>query len=213
MDQPISDLQAGYDRVAEQYAAEFFEELTRKPFDCAKLDQFAERVRNSGVVYELGCGPGHIARYLKDRGVEMRGLDLSSSMVKVAGQLNPDITFEQGDMANLSLTDDSIAGIVLFYSIIHLEKELVTAALAGMKRVLCPGGSLFMAFHGGEGKVHRDEWYGQPVSIDFRFFRGDEMTANLEAAGFVDIKVEEREPYEFEYPTHRCYVTALKPAP
>jgi len=211
MDQPLSDLQAGYDRVAEQYAQEFFDELTRKPFDCAMLDAFAERVRGSGSVYEFGCGPGHVARYLKDRGVEMRGLDLSASMVEVAARLNPDIPFEQGDMANLALGDESLAGIVLFYSIIHLEKEQVTPALAGMKRVLRPGGSLFMAFHGGEGIVHRDEWYGQPVSIDFRFFCGDEMSDHLEAAGFAGIKLEEREPYDFEYPTYRCYVSATKP--
>ncbi len=33
-----SDLQAGYDRVAEHYATEFFEELTRKPFDCLLME-------------------------------------------------------------------------------------------------------------------------------------------------------------------------------
>jgi len=43
MDRPTSDIQAGYDRVAEQYASEFVEELKRKPFDCEMLDQFAER--------------------------------------------------------------------------------------------------------------------------------------------------------------------------
>ena len=211
MDQPISDLQSSYDRVAEQYAQEFFDELTRKPFDCAMLDAFAARVRGGGIVCELGCGPGHVARYLKDRGVEMRGLDLSASMVEVAGRLNPDITFAQGDMADLAMADDSLAGIILFYSIIHLQKEQVTPALVGMKRVLRPGGQLFMAFHGGDGKVHRDEWYGETVSIDFRFFRGEEMQEHLESAGFVDIKVEQREPYEFEYPTPRCYVSATKP--
>jgi len=138
----------------------------------------------------------------------MRGVDLSAEMVKVARRLNPDITFEQADMSALHQPDDSVAGIVLFYSIIHIEREDVTSALKEMNRVLYPGGRLLMAFHGGEDTVHRDEWYGQAVSIDFRFFRGDEMVDYLVAAGFDDIKVVQREPYEFEYPTHRCYVTA-----
>jgi len=212
MDKPTSDLQAGYDRVAEQYASEFFEELKRKPFDCAMLDAFAGNVRDTGIVCELGCGPGQVARYLKDRGVDMRGVDLSAQMVLVAGRLNPDIPFDRGDMSALKMPDDSLAGVVLFYSIIHIEREDVTSVLQELRRVLRPGGHLFMAFHGGEATVHRDEWYDQPVSIDFRFFRGDEMETYLEAAGFSDITVTQREPYEFEYPTHRFYVCARKPS-
>jgi len=77
MSTPKFDLQAGYDRVAEHYATEFFEELKRKPFDCQLLDQFAESVSGAGVVCELGCGPGQVARYLKDRGVDICGVDLS----------------------------------------------------------------------------------------------------------------------------------------
>jgi len=212
MDQPVPDTQAGYDRVAENYATEFFDELKRKPFDCELLDAFAEWLREQGVVYELGCGPGQVSRYLKDRGVDVCGLDLSAEMVRVASRLNPDIPFTQGDMSSLDLPDDSLAGVVLFYSIIHLEREDVTRALREMNRTLRPGGKVFLAFHGGAGNVHRDEWYGQAVSIDFRFFEGDEMAGYLEAAGFDEIKVRRREPYEFEYPTPRYYVSAQKPS-
>ena len=210
MDKSGSDLQSGYDRVAEHYATEYFEELARKPFDCQLLDDFAERVRNQGVVCELGCGPGQVARYLKDRGVDMRGIDLSAEMVRVATRLNPDIPFEQGDMLSLNLEDDSLAALVLFYSIIHIKREDVTRALREMNRVLCPGGKLFLSFHSGEGELHRDEWYGEEVSIDFRLFQGNEMAGYLEAAGFADIEVVERPPYEFEYPTKRLYAFASK---
>lgn len=210
MDQSVADTKGGYDRVAEQYAAEFFEELKRKPFDCEVLAAFAEQVRDQGLVYELGCGPGHVARYLHERGVEIRGLDLSAEMVQVASRLNPDLKFEQGDLSALQLPNDSLAGIVLFYSIIHIKREVVTDALQGMNRALLAGGRLLLAFHGGDEIVHRDEWYGEPVSIDFRFFEGDEMAGYLDAAGFADIRIMRREPYDFEYPTHRFYVTAKK---
>jgi SAM-dependent methyltransferase len=205
-----SDLQAGYDRVAEHYAKEFFEELKRKPFDCQQLDRFAETVSGAGLVCELGCGPGQVARYLKDRGVEMCGVDLSPEMVKVAGRLSPDISFSQGDMLALQFPDESLAAIVLFYSIIHIQRDDVTRALQEMRRVLAPNGKLFLAFHGGEGELHRDEWYGEKVSIDFRLFQSAEMAGDLEAAGFQDIKIIEREPYEFEHPTKRVYVFAEK---
>ena len=202
------DLQAGYDRVAEHYATEFFEELQRKPFDRQLLDQFAESVKGAGVVCELGCGPGQVARYLKDRGAEMSGVDLSAGMVKVAAGLNPDIQFSQGDMLALDFPSDSLAAIVLFYSIIHIQRGEVNQALQEMSRVLMPGGKLLLAFHGGEGEIHRDEWYGEAVSIDFRLFQGSEMAGYLETAGFQDIKIIERDPYDFEHPTKRIYIFA-----
>jgi ubiquinone/menaquinone biosynthesis C-methylase UbiE len=205
-----TDLQAGYDRVAEHYATEFLEELARKPFDCRLLDEFAASVRGEAEVCELGCGPGQVARYLKDRGVNVRGIDLSAEMVRVASRLNPDIPFEQGDMLSLNLPDESVAALVLFYSIIHIKREDVTRALQEMNRVLTPGGKLFLAFHSGEGELHRDEWYGQPVSIDFQLFQGDEMARYLTASGFEGIKIVERAPYEFEYPTKRVYAFARK---
>lgn len=208
MDESNSDIQAGYDLVAEHYANEFFAELDRKPFDRQLLDNFAEDVRSSGVVCELGCGPGQVARYLKDRGVDMRGVDLSLEMVRVAGDLNPDIPFAPGDMLALQLPDNSLAAFVLFYSIIHIQREQVTSAFKEMSRVLTPGGKVFLAFHGGDDELHRDEWYGQPVSIDFRLFQPEEMSGYLEAAGFREIKIIERDPYEFEHPTKRIYMFA-----
>jgi SAM-dependent methyltransferase len=205
-----SDLQTGYDRVAENYATEFFEELKHKPFDCELLNEFAESVKGEAEVCELGCGPGQVARYLKDRGLRVRGIDLSGEMVRVASRLNPDIPFEQGDMLALDLPNDSVAALVLFYSIIHIKRENVTSAFRQMHRVLIPGGKLLVSFHGGEGELHRDEWYDQPVSIDFRLFQGDEMAGYLAAAGFKTEKMVERAPYEFEYPTQRFYVLAGK---
>ena len=211
MEKPPSEIEASYDRVAEQFVGEFFEELKRKPFDRELLDQFAESVREQGRVCDIGCGPGQIARYLRDRGVEMCGVDLSREMVEQARRLNPDMTFERGDMRSLDLPDASLAGIVCFYSIIHLKREDVARALKEMRRVLKPGGKLLVSFHGGKGELHRDEWYGEPVSIYVTLFEPEEMTGYLEAAGFEVERVFEREPYEFEYPTRRVYAFGRKP--
>lgn len=213
MEKSRTEIEASYDRVAEPFAEEFFGELTRKPFDCELLDQFAEGLRGRGRVCDIGCGPGQIARYLRDRGVEMRGLDLSQEMVGCARRLNPDIPFERGDMLALDLPDASLAGIVSFYAIIHLRREDASRALEGMRRILEPGGRLLVSFHGGEGELRREEWYGRPVSVYVTLFEREEMKRYLEAAGFEVERVAEREPYEFEYPTRRLYAFARKPAP
>lgn len=211
MGETIPDLQTSYDRVADRYAEEYFAELERKPFDRGMLDEFAAAVRGRGEVCEIGCGPGQVARYLKDRGVNIHGVDLAEGMVRSASRLNPDISFAQGDMLALTAADNSLAGIVSFYAIIHLRRDEITGALTEMNRVLEPGGHLLISFHDGEGELHRDEWYGQAVSIDVTLLNSDEMTDYLEAAGFTVDLIVERLPYDFEYATQRVYVQASKP--
>ncbi|MDQ3755258.1 MAG: class I SAM-dependent methyltransferase [Acidobacteriota bacterium] len=207
-----SELEASYDRVAMRFAEEFYGELERKPFDRELLDRFADGLRDQGLVCEIGCGPGQVARYLKDRGVGIYGVDLSSGQIECARRLNPDITFERGDMLALDAAAASLVGVASFYTIIHLRREDVPRALQGIYRALRPGGKLLLSFHGGEGTLHKDDWYGEPVSIDITLFEPKEMASYLEAAGFEVERVVEREPYEFEYPTRRIYAFGRKPA-
>ena len=213
MRDPQAELEASYDRVAERYAEEFCGELERKPFDRELLDEFAASVRaDTGPVCDIGCGPGQIARYLHERGVNVRGLDLSREMVKQARRLNPSLSFERGDMRALDLPDALLAGIVAFYSIIHLKREEVPRALAEMARTLKPHGRLLLSFHGGEGELRRELWYDKPVSIEITLFQPEEMAGYLAAAGFEVERIAAREPYEFEYPTRRLYACGRKPA-
>jgi hypothetical protein len=79
-----------------------------------------------------------------------------------------------------------------------------------MNQVLRPGGRLLLSFHGGEGELRREEWYGKPVSIFVTLFETEEMEQYLRSAGFEIERVVERPPYEFEYPTRRVYALARK---
>jgi SAM-dependent methyltransferase len=212
MPERFSGIQSSYDTVAEIYAEKFYHELDNKPFDRERLTQFAKRLQGRGYVCDLGCGPGHIARYLHNAGAQAFGVDLSFNMVRGALKLNAGLPFVQGDMLALPFADNALAGIAPFYSIIHLPGERVQGALNEMYRVLQPDGLLFLAFHGGEGDIHLDEWFGQSVYVDTSFFAPDEIRAKVENSGFDIERVEERPPSEFEYPSVRVYILARKPA-
>src|SRR5689334_18005795 len=88
----------GYDKVAAQYAQHYISELDHKPLDRQLLDRLTAMTAGKGRVCDLGCGPGHVARYLRDRGADAFGIDLSPAMVEQAAQANPGIEFRQGNM-------------------------------------------------------------------------------------------------------------------
>jgi SAM-dependent methyltransferase len=209
------DPRGSYDAVAEEFARRIYRELEHKPFDREQLERFAAQVRGAGTVTDLGCGPGHVARFLHERGVQVCGLDLSPRMVERAGQLNPGIEFVQGDMTALDVPDGAWAGIVAFYSVIHVARERVVTALREMRRTLRPGGPLLLSFHIGDEILHLDEWWGQEVSLDFVFFQPREMVGYLRDAGMEVEEVLEREPYapEVEHQSRRCYILARAPRP
>src|SRR6476660_6547825 len=88
---PLHALRASYDAVAEEYVRRIGRELEGKPFDRTLLDRFADRLAGPGPVWDLGCGPGHVTRYLRARGVTIAGLDLSPALVASARRLDPAI--------------------------------------------------------------------------------------------------------------------------
>lgn len=209
-DKNIHDPRSSYDAVADEYTARIAAELQHKPFDRELLDRFAEQVRDLGVVADIGCGPGHVARHLHDRGVRVVGIDLSPRMIECARRLNPALEFRQADMMALPVPDGTWEGIVAFYSLIHVPRDRVVTALREFRRVLRPRGVLLLAFHIGEEVLHLDELWGHRVSVDFVFFRSDEVERYLAAAGFEVERTTERDPYppEVEHQSRRSYILA-----
>ncbi len=208
------ELQSSYDCVAENYAKQFRDEVDKKPFDRKMLDWLAEKVSGLGVICDMGCGPGQIARYLHSQGVKVCGVDLSPAMVQQAQGLNPDTPFQRGDMLTLAdVADNSYGGIAAFYSIVHFPRQQVVRALRELKRVLRPKGVLLLTFHIGQETKHLDELLDKEVSLDFFFFETEEVKAYLRTAGFELEEAIERDPYstEVEYQSRRAYIFARKP--
>ena len=205
-----------YDRVAREYAERYAGELAHKPFDREMLERFAGRARavpggERLPVLDLGCGPGHLTRYLHDLGVPAIGVDISPGMLDQARRLHPGLEFREGDMRALAWADASVAAIAAPYSILHIPREDIGRVLGELRRVLVPGGWLYLSFHTGNEVRHLDDWWDQPVDLDFIFFEAAEMEGYLRAAGFRGIETRERDPYpEVEVQTRRAYIFARR---
>jgi ubiquinone/menaquinone biosynthesis C-methylase UbiE len=202
-------VRSSYDSAAESYAEQLFDELSRKPLDRHLLNRFAEEMKGAGRVADLGCGPGHVAKYLHDAGTAVIGVDISSAMIEAARRRISDVEFVVGDMRSLDFEDHELAGVVLFYSIVHFDGEELPDIFAECRRVVAPDALLIAGFHVGDEIMHLDELFGQSVSLDFRFHQPEVVAGALARSGFNVIERIEREPYPgAEHPSRRCYLIA-----
>jgi SAM-dependent methyltransferase len=205
------EVRSSYDMVAETYAKKFFDELSRKPFDRRLLDEFAAALPARGVL-DVGCGPGHVAGYLSERGLDATGVDLSPAMVAIARRLNPEIPFHVADMRELPAADSSVGGIAAFYSVIHIPRKDVPAVLLEFRRVLILSGRLLVAVHGGSGNITTQDFMGKQAPFEATLFDKDELVDLITSAGFEVTTATIRAPYDFESQTPRLYVAATRGA-
>jgi len=201
-----------YNAAAGEYAANLFDELSKKPLDRLLLTQFAAENKGKGMMIDLGCGPGQTTRFLAENGMDnIIGTDLSPGMVSMATELNPGLQFQTADMLKLDFPGQSFASAIAFYAIVHFDDDQLKTAFAEINRVLIPGGQLLFSFHIGDEVFHRDEFFGVAVDIDFYFFKTEKIIELLKEAGFRIIDAVERYPYEnVEHPTKRAYLRTEK---
>jgi len=103
------------------------------------------------LVVDLATGSGDVAFALKKHlgsGLEVRGLDFCQPMLEIAEQKKAtrpwakDITFAFGDCLDLPFTDNSVDALTIAWGLRNLADR--ARGLAEMRRVLRPGGRLFV---------------------------------------------------------------------
>jgi ubiquinone/menaquinone biosynthesis C-methylase UbiE len=212
MGQNVAKVENLYDTIAKEYAENFSGEHEKKPKDQEILLRFSQAIGARRPVWDFGCGPGQTTKYLKNLGIEISGLDLSGKILEQARAIHPEIHFQKGNILELEFENDSIAGVVAFYAIVHLTEDQVEIAFREVYRVLQPGGIFLFTYHIGEKTIHQDEFLGEKVDIDFMFFTTAFISSCLNDIGFEKMEIIERAPYPgVEYESRRAYVFAKKP--
>ncbi|WP_405856201.1 class I SAM-dependent methyltransferase [Streptomyces sp. NBC_00090] len=177
-----------YDRVADNYVhmveTTGIGDIRTDPWLKASIDAFADTVSDLGPVLDVGCGPGTVTAYLAERGLDVSGVDLSPRMIENARRLYPQCRFSVSSATELDLEEASLGGVLGWWSLFNLPREVLPQVLALFTRALKPGGHFITATHVGDEDALRTEAYGGvPVRWTTHKWRPEQLVDLIEQAG------------------------------
>ena len=139
---------AAYDAIVDDYAA-FVERNLADPASVLSvatrgLLDLAGPVTGLAVC-DLGCGEGHLARYLAGQGAQVVGVDISAALLQLArARSGSDVRFVQDDAQQLrTLADGGFDLIVSNLALMDIPD--LPATYAAVRRILRPGGRFVFA--------------------------------------------------------------------
>lgn len=163
-----------YDAIAPEYHRQWPQP---SPTMARAVEEFGElifdlhtRRRGDGAprVLDIGCGTGTYLKILCRLGVECIGTDASSSMLNVAAKVlaeddvppetPPPQLFQRDDAFDLSTEPDaSCDGIWCSAVMVHLPRRFALPVLRELRRVVRPGGVVYLSAQSGGDAVMRSE--------------------------------------------------------
>jgi len=166
---------ATYDHIAERYTARATYPLEQE------LACFKQMVPKGGLVLDVGCGPGQYTRALEARGLRVVGFDLSRGLLRQA-QAAGTPRLVCADMRRIPIADECADGCFVCASLLHLPHAQAPQALLEFRRVLRPGGALYVGVKEGEG----EKWVAGREGYErfFAYYRLEEINRLIWAAGF-----------------------------
>jgi SAM-dependent methyltransferase len=201
-------VEAGYDRIAERYAAWAGETLQGPRARYVSL--LFERLPEGAEVLELGCATGLPTTRELSKRFSVTGVDISARNIALAKRQVPEVRFEKADITRLAFPPASFDAAIAFYTITHIPREEHAKLLQDIVGWLRPGG-LFVASMGASddpGGIEKD-WLGAPMY--FSAFDASTNKRLVEEAGLQLLHADEITDDEDGTPATFLWVVARKP--
>jgi SAM-dependent methyltransferase len=183
----------GYDVIGETFA-EWRTRIVGDPRDEWEAE-FASRLSAGARILELGCGPGTVETKRLAARFQLTGVDISPKQIERARAAIPEAQFIRSDFTELELPSGSLDGVIAFYTLNHVPRELLAPLLQSAHEWLVPNGVVCVAFGTSDNPGWAGDWLGAPTF--FASFPPEINSRLVREAGFT---IERDEVVEFEEP-------------
>ena len=154
-------------------------------------------LRQASPVLDLGCGRGEALALMEEKGIECRGIDSSSAMVRCCAEQGLTVDLGELSQALTALEPKSLGGIVSFHVIEHLPPAAVDRLVQLAFGALRPGGVLLLETPNPLSlSVTARSFWLDPTHV--RPVHPDTLRVCYENAGFVDVEQIDQRPYPEE---------------
>jgi ubiquinone/menaquinone biosynthesis C-methylase UbiE len=109
-----------------------------------ELEKELAKLPPNARILDVGCGTGHFSHFIQQKGFEVVGLEPAKNMINIARELFPEIQFVEGISAQVAFPDESFDMILAIEVLRYLDKEDNKASYVEFKRLLKPGGVIFV---------------------------------------------------------------------
>jgi SAM-dependent methyltransferase len=188
-DDPKRVVEAGYDRMAEQYLA------SKQALGAdteALLEELVAGLPATAAVLDLGCGAGvPVTRWLAGR-VAVTGVDLSAAQLALAARHAPGARLIKADMTAVDFPPASFDAAIALNSIIHVPREEQAPLVGRIHAWLRPGGRFLATWAIGAWEGKEDNWEGWGAPMWWSHHDAATNLALLERAGFAIERAERR---------------------
>ena len=136
---------------------------------------------------DIGCGPGNYTLYMKKRGFDVTGIDISEGMLSLARKKHKGPRYIMMDYEKLKFKKNSFDATTAFFSIIHSKKSKLPLILRKIRAIIEDKGYFFVSTAKGRSEKMRIE----PLHRNLQYFTSryskKELFGHLKSAGFKPI--------------------------
>jgi SAM-dependent methyltransferase len=156
----------------------------------SSIDRFCDLiVGNKPKILELGCGPGNITQYIKNRFSESNyiAIDLAPNMIDIAKQQVKGVDFMVMDVRNISTFDTKFDAIMCSFCLPFLSKSDTSKLIADCGNRLKENGVIYIStMEGDESKAGFETTsFSGDSEIYFNYHKQEDIEKVLLESGFI----------------------------
>ncbi len=190
----MNELQLNTIESYNKVAYEFFETIAKLDNYNRTYDELITKLNENSSILDLACGPGQISKYISRKiSVEITGVDLSDSMLKIAQQEMPVATFYKHSIVNFK-SDKKFHAVLIGFGIPYLDKSQTEECIKNASNLLFENQFLYISFMSGEGSRVEKTSFGGDNKFILYFHNKEDIKNILEVN---DLKIVNE--YELDY--------------